>query len=168
MKKKVRIIAIILAVGVMTFAGFWFFGNHTEVKAGIYRIQNNTTYPEAYILVEDGKAQFFNIDLNALYKNCVVERYITYLEEYKEQKLSVSDKTQIEESIDLNAQFCESKFILDYSKENYNFVDNSTGLCNYNFGKITDTDYLSYNYDWKKGSITLTRDEAESIVFERE
>lgn len=168
MKKKVRIIAIILAVGVLAFAGFWFFGNHTEVKAGIYRIQNNTTYPEAYILVEDGKAQFFNIDLNALYKNCVVERYITYLEEYKQQKLSVSDKTQIEESIDLNAQFCESMFILDYSKENYNFVDNSTGLCNYNFGKITDTDYLSYNYDWKKGSITLTRDEAESIVFERE
>lgn len=142
------------------------FSDHTKVADGTYQIQNNATYPDAYIVVEDGEAQFFNIDLNELYKDDIVEKYIMYLKNYKNQSVTSADEEQIKNSIDLNERFCKTKFALDYSEENYNFVDDR-GIGNYNFGTITDISYLSYEYDWKNQSITLNREDAELIKFKR-
>ncbi len=169
MKIKRNVIIVISATVILALAalGAWLFSDHSEIKDGIYKIQNNTTYPDAYIAVKDGKAQFFNIDLNALYKDSIVEDYFRYMEGYKKQKLSDSDKEQIKQSIDLNKQFCDSEFVLDYSEENYNLFDTETGIGLYNFGMITDISYLSYEYDWKKRTITLNRQETELIVFKR-
>lgn len=167
MKKTVKVTVIISLLAVVILMGMRFWDKRAEVKEGTYYIQNNTVYPEAYIVVKEGKAQLFNIDLNELYKDEIVERYISYLENYKEQNVLNSEKMRIKETINLNAKFCESEFVLDYSEENYNLFDTYAGIGHYNFGKITDIDYLGYDYDWKKGSITLIRDEARPIVFKR-
>ena len=121
-------------------------------------------YPDAYIEVKDGKAQIFNIDLNDLYKDGIVERYIEYLGQ--EREIKSSEKKEIENAIDLNKQFCDVSFVLDYEGPG-NFVD-SNGICIYNFGFITEIDCFAYEYDWKNKSITLVRPEAGRIVFKKE
>ncbi len=168
MKKVVGFLGVFIIIAIVTCIGIWLFGDHSQVKEGIYRSQNSSKYPNAYIVVEDGTAQFYNIDLNEMYKAEIVEHYINYLEGYKEQVLSNSDKASIKEEIDLNAQFCQSKFVLDYSKEKINYYDEEAKVYHYNFGDITDVDYLSYDYDWEKNTITLTRDTNNEIIFERE
>lgn len=164
MKQKIKIILVVVLIAIISFGGIWIFSDHSKVKDGTYEIQNNTTYPDAYIVVDNGEAQFVNIDLNALYKDTIVEDYLSYLKNYKNQKLSSLDEEKIKDSIDLNAQFCETKFVLDYSRES-DFVDE--GIGHYSFGAITDISYLSYQYDWKKGSITLDRPEAGLIEFRK-
>lgn len=168
MKKVVGVLCVFVIIAIVTCTGIWLFGDHSQVKEGIYRSQNSSKYPNAYIVVEDGTAQFYNIDLNEMYKAEIVENYIDYLVNYKEHVLSSSDKKEIKEAIDLNGQFCQKKIILNYEKENSNYYDETLDIYNYNFGYVTDVDYLAYDYDWKKDTITLTRDDDENIVFVRE
>ena len=54
-------------------------------------------------MIDNGEAQFFNIDLNALYKDTIVEDYLAYLKYYKKQKLSSYDEEKVKDSVDLNA-----------------------------------------------------------------
>jgi len=164
MKKVIVIIAIVLVV-VLGVVGIYYFSDHTEVAEGIYKVQEYEKYPDAYIEVKDGKAQFFNIDLNALYKENIVKCYIESIE--RERKITSSEKKEIENSIDLNKQFCDVSFVLDYKLENANSI-NSDGIGMYNFGFVTEMDYLAYEYDWKNKSITLVRPEAGRIVFKKE
>lgn len=167
MIKKFVIAAVVLIfLTVISFGAVRLFSDHSKIADGKYQIQNNVVYPDAYILVEDGQAQFFHIDLNELYKESIVEDYLDYLKNYKKKILTASDEKQVRDAIDLNAQFCETKFVLDYSEENYNFCDEE-GLYHYNFGFITEISYLSYEYDWKKRSITLDREETGPIEFKR-
>lgn len=105
MKKKIKIIAAVAAIAVISFWGIWYFSDHSKVKDGTYKIQNNTAYPDAYIVIDNGEAQFFNIDLNALYKDTIAEDYLAYLKHYKKQKLSSYDEEKVKDSIDLNARF---------------------------------------------------------------
>ena len=162
MKKVIVIIAIVLVV--LGVVGIYYFSGHAEVAEGIYKVQEYEKYPEAYIEVKDGKAQFFNIDLNALYKENIVKCYIESIE--RERKITSSEKKEIENSIDLNKQFCDVSFVLDYNSPG-NFV-NSDGIGEYNFGFVTEIDYLAYEYDWKAKNITLVRGEAGRIVFKKE
>lgn len=167
MIKKLVIGAVVLIfIIAISFGAIRLFSDHSKVADGKYQIQNNAVYPDAYILVEDGQAQFFHIDLNELYKESIVEDYLNYLKNYKKQKLTASEEKQVRDAIDLNEQFCETKFVLDYSKENYNICDEE-GYYHYNFGFITEISYLSYEYDWKKRSITLDREETGPIEFKR-
>jgi len=161
MKKVIVIIAIVL-VAVLGAVGIYYFSGHAEVAEGIYKVEGYERYPDAYIEVKDGTAQFFNIDLNALYKDEIVERYIKSLN----RDITVSERKEIENSIDLNKQFCDVSFVLDYNSPG-NFV-NSDGIGEYNFGFVTEIDYLAYEYDWKAKNITLVRGEAGRIVFKKE
>lgn len=114
-------------------------------------------------MIDNGEAQFFNIDLNALYKDTIVEDYLAHLKYYKKQKLSSYDEEKVKDSIDLNAQFCERKFVLNYRESDV--LDEGIGY--YSFGGITDISHLSYLYDWRKQSITLNRPEAGLIKFSK-
>ena len=163
MKKLIVIIAIVL-VAILGAVGIYYFSDHTEVAEGVYKVEGYEKYPDAYIEVKDGTAQFFNIDLNALYKENIVKCYIESIE--REREITVSEKKEIENSIDLNQQFCDASFVLDYKPENANSI-NSDGIGMYNFGFITKMDYLAYEYDWKTKTITLVRPEAGRIVFKK-
>lgn len=116
-------------------------------------------------MIDNGEAQFFNIDLNALYKDTIVEDYLAYLKYYKKQKLSSYDEEKVKDSVDLNAQFCERKFVLDYRESD--LFDEDEGIGYYSFGGIIDISHLSYLYDWRKQSITLNRPEAGLIEFSK-
>lgn len=164
--KYVKIAVVVILFAMVCVGVVWLYTNRTKVANGKYEIQNNSTYPDAYIIVEDGEAQFFNIDLNAMYKDDIVEDAIAY-EKYKKKKLSSYDEQNIEDSIDLNRQFCDNKVALDYSLENCNSYDDDSGIGHYNFGWITDMSYLYYEYDWKNGSIKLSQGDTQPVVFIR-
>ena len=170
MKKTVKKIAkVVITIAVIVFLvlfEIWFMSDHGQVKEGTYYAVNSASYPEAYIVVQDGFVQFFNIDLNEMYKQQIVNRYITYMEGHKERKLTEKEKKQIENAIDLNERFCDSKFAINKEDAEF-FYDDLTGIGNYNFGFVTNGDALSYEYNSRKKTITLTREEAEQIVFER-
>ena len=163
MKKVIVIIAIVL-VAILGAVGIYYFSDHTEVAEGVYKVEGYEKYPDAYIVIKDGTAQIFNIDLNDLYKDGIVERYIEYLGQ--EREITSSERKKIENSIDLNQQFCDVSVDLDYNSPG-NFV-NSDGIGEYNFGFVTEIDYFAYEYDWKTKTITLVRPEAGRIVFKRE
>ena len=167
MKKYINIAMVVILIVMVGVAVVWLYVNRTKVADGKYKIQDNSTYPNAYIIVKNGEAQFFNIDLNAMYKDSIVEDAIRYEKYYKKKKLSRRDEQNIRDSIDLNKQFCNKRVILNYSSENYNSYDDDSGIGHYNFGMITPTDYLSYEYDWKNGSIKLDREDAELMEFRR-
>lgn len=167
MRKYLKIAAVIILFAMICVGVVWLYINRTKVADGKYKIQDNSTYPNAYIIVEDGEAQFFNIELNAMYKDDIVDDAIRYEKYYKKRELSSDDEQNIRDSIDLNKQFCDNKVTLDYSPENFNCYDDESGIGRYNFGWITDINYLSYEYDWKNGSITLNQADTRPVVFRR-
>ena len=90
MKKRIAIGAVVLIFFiVISFGAARLFSDHSRVADGRYQIQNNAAYPDAYILVEDGQAQFFHIDLNELYKDSIVEKYL-YSREGKVRMMQAS------------------------------------------------------------------------------
>ena len=163
-KRIVIIVVVLIAFIALTAGAIKLFSDHTEVAEGTYKVQNNTHYPDAYLVVNDGKAQFFNIDLNALYKDDIATYYIDYLKTNNPQ-LSGEEEKEVRDAIDLNKMFCESEFPLDYDPEKSNFIDEE-GIAHYNFGWVTEMSYLSYEYDWKKETITLDR--GPRVIFKRE
>ena len=164
-KKKIAIISVI-AVALLGAAGYFVFKDDAKPKDGIYKVENLEAYPDAYIEIKEGRAQFFNIDLNALYKDRIVERYINYLTNMKEQKITKDDRKEIEASIDLNKMFCDESVLLDYDKVIMR-DDEKRYLYYYTFGAITDVDQMSYSYNTKEKSITLV-DETNGIVFKKQ
>lgn len=166
MSKKKIIIVSVIAIVLLGIVGYIAFKDDTKPKEGIYKVENFESYPEAYIEIKEGRAQFFNIDLNALYKDKIVERYINYLTNMKEQKITEDDRKEIEASIDLNKMFCEASVLLDYDKVNMR-DDEKRYLYYYTFGTITDVDHMSYSYNTKEKSITLV-DETNAIVFKKQ
>ena len=167
MIKYVKIAVVVIFFAVICVGVVWLYANRAKVANGKYKIQDNSTYPNAYIIVENGEAQFFNIDLNALYKDGIVENRIAYEEYFKKNKISSHDEQNLRDSIDLNKQFCDNKVTLDYSSKNANSYDEDSGIGYYNFGWVTPTNYLSYEYDWKKASIKLNMDDEQLVEFRR-
>lgn len=163
--KKIVIIVVLIVFIALTVGAIRLFSDHTEVAEGTYEIKNNTKYPKAYLVVKDGKAQFFNIDLNALYKDGIVTYYIEFLKT-KNSQFSSEDEKEVRNSIDLNKMFCESEFSLNYEQDKGNFIDEE-GIAHYNFGWVTEVSYLSYEYNWKKKTITLDQIGSPYVVFKR-
>ena len=117
------------------------FRDNSELEEGIYRIQDNELYPDAYILVQDNSIQFCNIDLNTIFKDEMVERYI-FFQENEYGKLTDKEKMEIDSSIDLNKLLCEQPYQLNYEtqiKEGWNEFSNM-------FCKINSINSFGYLY----------------------
>ena len=140
MNKKCFVIVLIILVVPMIL--FLCFRDNSELKEGIYKVQESKEYPNAYILVENDSIQFFNIDLNALYKEEMVERYIFY-QESEYGKLSDEEKNEIKASIDLNKLLCDQSYKINYEtqiKDGWNEYSNM-------FCKINSINSFGYLYN---------------------
>ncbi|MBD5088305.1 MAG: hypothetical protein HDT30_05760 [Clostridiales bacterium] len=159
---------IIVAVGIVLLLGlvYMIFRESPEVKNGIYKIENNEEYSEAYIEVKDGYAQFFNIDLNAIYKEKISERYIIYLTRQKQQNLSETEMQEIREAIDLNTMFCDKPFPITNSDVSMQ-DDEESYLYYYSFGCVVGNEYFLYTYNAKEKNIILSTDTMGEIIFSR-
>lgn len=83
-------------------------GDGTGIREGIYRIEDNSSYPDAYISIKSGQIQFFNIDLNAYY----LEKKMAFFRrrmELTETDVTVSD-AEIRQAVDVNLRFVDEAF----------------------------------------------------------
>ncbi|MBQ3513524.1 MAG: hypothetical protein IJA32_06975 [Lachnospiraceae bacterium] len=110
MKKGIKIgIGIILAVALLVAVGFVTKVGGAEITEGTYKIKDCPEYPDAYLVVEDGKLQFFNIDFNAIYQEAQLELYKTMEERGAVVPLT---KEQLEQVSDLNQMYVVNEYEL--------------------------------------------------------
>lgn len=164
-KKNICIISII-AVAILGAVGYFVFGQDKTPQDGIYKVENFPSYPDAYIEIKEGTAQFFNIDLNTVYKDKFVERYINYLTNSKDKNITEDDRKEIEAGIDLNKMFCDKSFSLDFSAYSMQDEENHN-LYYYTFGTVAGHDQLLYSYDTKEKRITVSSKEIGQISFKK-
>lgn len=113
------LIAILLAVIAISRIG------GAEIAEGTYKITDYEAYPDAYIVVEENRVQFYNIDLNAIYREYQMDTYLNA----KEQGLDIGmSKEELEPLSDLNEMFVENAFELDYE---WQADDNKVGTFSY-------------------------------------
>lgn len=162
-KKKRNIIILLLCCIVIVLPVVWmvFFSYDSTVSDGRYYVQNSKEYPNAYIEVKDGKAQFFQVDLNFYYKDLVVENYINY-ENIHNGEMTEEEKKELSESVDLNAMFSEKEVEIEYNL----LVEVEKGVYSCSFGKISPVNRLAFLYDARKKKITINL-EKETLEFKK-
>ena len=159
MKKKVLLTLIILMIPVILFLCF---RNNPKLKEGTYKIQDNKTYPDAYIVVQDNSIQFYNIDLNDLFKEEMVTRYI-YFQETEYGALTDKEKEEVEASIDLNKLVCDQPYSLNYEtsiRDEWNEYSNM-------FCKINSVNSFGYLYNTTAKTLSFGGGASSEIKFKR-
>lgn len=128
---------------------------------GTYRITNCEAYPDAYLVVDGYRVQFFNIDLNALYQ----EKQRKDFQQWIERGIGASmTEEQIERASDLNNLFVSNSWMVDYS------LDNKLGTFTYvYFCLVKDTRFgLVLQYDSLHKTIQLNdADPTKVFVFKK-
>lgn len=160
MKKK--LIFVVLLVIALPIVLLVCFRENSELKEGIYRVQDTELYPDAYILVKANSIQFCNIDLNAIYKDELVDRYI-FFQESEYGTLSEEEKIEIEKSIDLNKILCEQPYELNYEtqiKEGWNEFSNM-------FCKINSINSFGYLYNANTKTISVGGGASMDLSFKK-
>ncbi|MCI8408898.1 MAG: hypothetical protein HFJ09_06460 [Lachnospiraceae bacterium] len=163
-KKKRNIIILLLCCIVVVLPVIWlvFFSYDSTVADGRYYVQNSKEYPDAYIEVKDGKAQFFQVDLNFYYKEWVVDNYTAY-ENLHNGEMTEEEKKELSESVDLNALFCEKETEIDKSV----FLEVEKDVYAYSFGRISPVNYMGFLYDARKIKITIQLEEQVALEFKK-
>ena len=165
MKKKILVIFVLLAIlfVVPVVIYHFFYIDNSKISDGKYFIQNCPEYPNAYIEVKDGKAKFSDIDLNDIYQDHVISRFIEVEEGKNGQKLSDKERKELVESINLNQKFCSDFFEIEYdilsshrSKYEYTYI----------FSMITEYSGLQCTYDYHEKRITV-ENEPKELVFQK-
>lgn len=113
MTKKVALVitgCVILLVlaAVVTYIG------GAKMSNGVYKIEGSKDYPNAKIVVEDGNIQFYDIDLNAIYREKQLEEYNNVI---KTQPSLAFSQENFQKFTDLNANFVDNQYKIDYQKE---------------------------------------------------
>lgn len=101
------VILLVLAA-VVTYIG------GAKMSNGVYKIEGNKDYPNAKIVVEDGNIQFYDIDLNAIYREKQLEEYNKVI---KTQPSLAFSQENFQKFTDLNANFVDNQYKIDYQKE---------------------------------------------------
>ena len=121
MKKGIKIgIGIIFAVALLIVVIFITQVGGTEISEGTYKIKDCPEYPDAYLVVEDGKLQFFNIDFNEIYQEAQLKNY----KAMEERGVVVPlEKGQLEQVSDLNQMFVSNEYeLLEEGSKNGTFT----------------------------------------------
>lgn len=113
MKKITKTAIVLIVVVLLTVVAVVMIGTGGGHMAdGTYRVTNCEAYPDAYIVVKrNGKnIQFYNIDLNDIYRESDLERYYKLVE--RELMPEIQDE-ELDKISDLNAMFVSYSWTLD-------------------------------------------------------
>lgn len=116
MKKKtiiacIGVTAAVLLAGVLLIS----FLCGEKFTEGKYFVENFEDYPDAYIEVMGNKIQFYNIDLNAIYREEQIRTY-KKLVDYDPDFAIPEDELEI--ASDLNDMFVNNPYEIVYSPDN--------------------------------------------------
>lgn len=85
-----------------------------EIADGTYKVKDSENYSDAYIYVNNNSIQFFNIDLNSIYREAQMNNYASMVEHGV--KFGLTDE-QLNEISDLNNLFVSNSYEIDYDKQ---------------------------------------------------
>lgn len=136
------------------------FGNITsgQIAEGTYRVRNCSEFPDAYFVVKDNEIQFYNIDLNKLYR----EEQLKDFKGWIEHGIGVNmTEEQIEKASDLNEMFVTNPWKIDYDIEN-----NKQGTFSYiYFCIVKDTRFgLILQYDSLHKTLQLNNADPQKVL----
>ena len=114
MKKKILfIIAIIVLITIPTVIFFTLKINGKSMSNGTYYAVNCEEYPDAYVVVKGETIQFYNIDLNAIYREDQLNSvYMKQNNENLSFNTGLTDEELLELS-DLNNMFVNNPYKYD-------------------------------------------------------
>lgn len=144
------ILIIIIAVGDISSG---------KIAEGTYRIKNCSEFPDAYIVVRGNKVQFYDIDLNKLYREEQLENFKRLVEHGIGVEMT---EKQIEKASDLNEMFVINSWEIDYDLVG----DNKDGTFTYiYFCMVKDTFFgLVLQYDSLHKTIQLNNSDPQKIL----
>lgn len=130
-----------------------------KIADGTYRIRNCSEFPDAYIVVKGNKIQFYNIDLNKLYREEELKDFKGWIEHGIGVEMT---QEQIEKASDLNELFVTNPWEIAYDLEG----NNKQGTFSYvYFCIVKDTCFgLVLQYDSLHKTIQLNNADAQKIL----
>lgn len=137
------------------------FGNITSgrIAEGTYRVRNCSEFPDAYVVVKDNEIQFYNIDLNKLYREDQLKDFKGWIEHGIGVEMT---EEQIEKASDLNEMFVTNPWKIDYNLKS----NNKQGTFRYVYFCIVDgTRFgLILQYDSLHKTLQLNHADAQKIL----
>lgn len=130
-----------------------------RIAEGTYRIRNCSEFPDAYIVVKGNKIQFYNIDLNKLYREEELKDFKAWIEHGIGVEMT---QEQIEKASDLNELFVTNPWEIAYDLEG----NNKQGTFSYvYFCIVKDTCFgLVLQYDSLHKTLQLNNADAQKIL----
>lgn len=108
MKKAIKLIFIgVVALTILLVVFDNTYIGDERFDDGVYRVIDNSEYPNAYIIVENDSIQFVGIDLNKIYQKKQAKEVKDAID--KGFDLNVTDK-DIKKESNLNAVFVDNKY----------------------------------------------------------
>lgn len=160
MKRNVKIgicifSAIVFLVMILVISNM----SRMQIAEGTYRVTNCDEYPDAYIVVNENNIQFYNIDLNMLYREEQIKDFQGWIEHGVGGELT---EEQIEMASDLNEMFVSNSWEIDYDLES----NNKQGTFSYvYFCIVKDTRFgLVLQYDSMHKTIQLNNADTQKIL----
>lgn len=156
-KGIVCVCAVILTLAVIMVSNI----GGGEIADGIYRIENCAEYPVAYAQVEGNTIQFYNIDLNELYREKQREEFQWWIEQGVGATMT---EEQIDAASDLNELFVNNAWEIDYELAD----ENKQGTFTYvYFCIVKDTRFgLVLQYDALNKTIQIN-DPKKTLLFKK-
>lgn len=161
-KKTLIIIGIILLIAIPFGVNFLLKMNAKKMTDGRYYAVDCEEFPEAYVIVKGNTIQFYNIDLNSVYREEQLDSvYKKQDNENMNFNTGLSDEKLFELS-DLNDMFVNNKYEYDidngWKKGTFTYLFRCMGYGNW-FG-------LSLSYDAWNRTITINNYQLQ-ITFKR-
>ena len=151
---------IIIMIPILTIMFLNFKKNESKLQDGIYKVQQNDLYPNAYIEVKEGRIQFFNVNLDSLYKETLAA-YCIRMQESKYGSITEEEKQGIKNSIQLNLCLCENSYILNYDK----MMDYGNYEYSNEFFRLKNNIPFGYLYNAKNKTISIGTETENELIF---
>lgn len=163
MKKRIILVGIIgvLLIAVMVFSLKLSQAFSAEIPDGIYKISNEQEYKDAYIEVKNDSIRFYNIDLNAIYREGQLDNIYNYIENGMDLNVSDEELTKLS---DLNKMYVENAYEIDYEQSE----ENKVGTFKYTYFCLSDLNIFGFVLEYDSWNRTIKINSSiREIVFEK-